>query len=81
MYVKCMLWSEAGDVAVALAAVDVMAAVDVTDLVGADTTVVADTGAVVMTVADVVIESQAQPPSEPKTSLTKTPLTAQSRAL
>ena len=53
--------------AVALAAVDAMAAPDVIDVVGADMTVVADTGAVAMTVADVVIASQAQPPSDPKT--------------
>ena len=66
---------------VALAAVDAMAAPDVTDVVGADMTVVADTGAVAMTVADVVIASQAQPPSDPKTALTKTPLTAQSQEL
>ena len=62
--------------AVALAAVDVMAALDVTDVVGADITVVADTGAVEMTVADVVTASQAQPPSDLKTALTKAPLTA-----
>ena len=70
-----------GDVAVALAAVDAMAAQDVTDVVGADMTVVADTGAAAMTVADVVIASQAQPPSDPKTALTKTLLTTQIRAL
>ena len=58
-----------------------MAAPDVTDVVGADMTVIADTGAMAMTVADVVIVSQAQPPSDPKTALNKTPLTAQSRAL
>ena len=62
--------------AVALAAVDVMATPDVTDVVGADLTVVADTEVVAMTVADVVTASQAQPPSDLKTSLTKTPLTA-----
>ena len=67
--------------AVALAAVDAMAAPDVIDVVGADMTVVVNTGGVAMTVADVVIASQAQPPSDPKTDLTKTPLTAQSRAL
>ena len=59
----------------ALYAVDAMAAPDVTDMVGADMTVVADTGAVAMTVADVVTASQAQPPSDLKTALTKTPLT------
>ena len=61
---------------VALAGVDAMAEPDVTDVVGVDMTVVADTGAVAMTVADVVITSQAQPPSDLKTALTKTPLTA-----
>ena len=62
--------------AVALAAVDVMAAPDVTDVVGADLAVVADTEAVTMTVVDVVTASQAQPPSDLKNALTKTPLTA-----
>ena len=62
--------------AVALAAVDAMAAPDVTDVVGADMTVVADTEAATMTVVDVVTASQAQPPSDLKTALTKTPLTA-----
>ena len=61
--------------AVALAAVYAMAAPDVTDVVGADMTVAADTGAVAMTVADVVIASQAQPPLGPTDSLTKKPLT------
>ena len=61
---------------VALAVVDVMAVTDVTHVVGADMTVVADTGSVEMTVADVVTASQAQPPSDLKTALTKTPLTA-----
>ena len=60
----------------ALAAVDVMAAPDVTEVVGADLTVVADTESVTMTVLDVVNASQAQPPSDLKTALTKTPLTA-----
>ena len=60
----------------ALAAVDVMAAPDVTDVVGTDMTVDGYTGSVSMTVADVVTASQAQPPSDLKTSLTKTPLTA-----
>ena len=60
----------------ALAAVDGMAAPDVTDVAGSDLTVVADTEAVAMTVSDVVTESQAQPPSDLKTALTKTPLTA-----
>ena len=71
-----MLLAESRDVAVALAAVVTMAAPDVTDVVGADMTVVADTGSVEMTVADVVTASQAQPPSDPKTALTKTSLTA-----
>ena len=62
--------------AVALAAVDVMAPLDVTDVVGVDLTVVADTEAVAMTVADVVTASKAQPPSDLKTALTKTSLTA-----
>ena len=62
--------------AVALAAVDVMADLEVTDVVGADLTVVADTEAVTMTVVDVVTASQAQPPSDLKTALTKTLLTA-----
>ena len=70
-----MLWAEAGDVAVALAAVDVMDAADVTDVVAADLTAVADTEAVTMTMVDMVTASQAQPPSELKTALTKTPLT------
>ena len=60
----------------ALAAVDVMAAADVTDVVVADLTAVADTEAVAITVVDVVIASQSQPPSDLKTALTKTPLTA-----
>ena len=62
--------------AVALAAVDVMAVPDVTDVVGADLTVVADTEAVKMTMVDVVTASQAQPPSDLKTVLTKTLLIA-----
>ena len=62
--------------AVALAAVDVMAAADVTDVLAADLTAVADTEAVEMTVVDVVNSSQAQPPSDLKIDLTKTPLTA-----
>ena len=61
--------------AVALAAVDAMATPDVTDVEGTDMTVAADTGAVKMTVADVVIASQAQPPSGPIDALTKKPLT------
>ena len=68
--------SEAGDVAVALAAVDVMALADVTDVVATDLTAVADTEAVAMTVVDVVTASRSQPPSDLKTALTKTPLTA-----
>ena len=63
--------------AVALAVVAVMAAPDVTEVVGADMTVAADTRDVGMTVANVVIASQAQPPSGPTDSLTKKPLTAQ----
>ena len=59
-----------------LAAIDVMAAPDMTDVVGADLTVVAVTEAVAMTVVDVVTASQAQPPSDLKTALTKTLLTA-----
>ena len=62
--------------AVALAAVDVMAAADVTDVVAADLTAVADTEAAETTVVDVVSASQAQPPSDLRTVLTKTPLTA-----
>ena len=62
--------------AVALAAVHVMAAADMTDVVGTDMIVVADTEAVTMTVVDMVTAYQAQPPSDPKTDLTKTPLTA-----
>ena len=60
----------------ALAALDAMAVLYVTDVVGADMTVVADTEAVEMTVVDVVTASQAQPPSDLKTALTKTSLTA-----
>ena len=70
-----MLWAEAGYVAVALAAVDVMAAADVTDVVAADLTAVADMEAVAMTVVDVVTASQAQPPLDLRTALTKTSLT------
>ena len=62
--------------AVALAAVDVMAAADVTDVVAADFKAVADMEAVAITVVDVVTSSQAQPPSDLRTVLTKTPLTA-----
>ena len=62
--------------AVALAAIEMMAAPDVTDVVGAYLTVVLDTEAVTMTLADVVTASQAQPPSDLKTALTKTPLNA-----
>ena len=71
-----MLWAEAGDVDVTLAAVDAMAAPDVTDMVGADMKMAADTGAVAMTVVDVVTTSKAQPPSHLKTALNKTQLTA-----
>ena len=62
--------------AVALAAVGVIAVLDVTDVVGADLTMVADTEAVAMTVAYIMTASQPQPPSDLKTALTKTPLTA-----
>ena len=81
MAVKCLLWAERGDAAVALAAVDAMAAPDVTDVVGADMTVAAETGAMEMTVADVVVASQAHTPSGPTDDLTKKPLTMQNRAL
>ena len=64
------------NVAVALAALDVIAAADVTDVVAADLTAVAYMDAVAMTVVDVVTASQAQPPSNLRTALTKTPLTA-----
>ena len=60
--------------AVALVAVDVMSAVDVTDVVATDLTAVVDMEAVAMTVVDVVTASQAQPPSDLITALTKTPL-------
>ena len=60
----------------ALAAANVMAASDVTDVLTADLTAGADTEAVEMTVVDVVTTSQAQPPSDLRTALTKTPLTA-----
>ena len=62
--------------AAALAAVGVMSAADVTDVVATNLTAVADTEAVEMTVVDVVNESQVQPPSDLKTDLTKTTLTA-----
>ena len=62
--------------AVALAAVNVMAEADVTDVVAADLTAFADTEDVTMTVLDVVTAYQAQPPSDLRTALTKTPLTA-----
>ena len=75
MAAKCLILAEAGDVAVALAAVDVMAAVSVMDVVDVDLTVVADVEAVAMTVVDVVTASQAQPLSDLRTALTKTPLT------
>ena len=60
----------------ALVAVDVMAAADVTDVVATDLTAVADMEAVAMNVVDVVTASQAQPLSDLRTALTKTPLTA-----
>ena len=72
---KCLLWADTGDVAAALAAVDVMAAADVTNVVDADLTSVADVEAVAMTVVDVLTASQAQPPSDLRTALNKTPLT------
>ena len=72
---KCLLWEEAGDVAMELAAVDVMAVADVTDVVATDLTAVADTEAVAMTVVDMETAYQAQPPSDLRTALTKTPLT------
>ena len=53
-----------------------MSAADVTDVVSADMTAVADMEAVAMTVVDVVTASQAQPPSDLRTALTKTPLTS-----
>ena len=62
--------------AVALATVYAVAAADVTDVVAADLTAVADMEALAMTVVDVVTASQAQPPSDLRTSLNKTPLTA-----
>ena len=62
--------------ATALAALDVMAAADLMDVVDADLTAVADVEAVEMTVEDVVTASQAQPFSDLRTALTKTPLTA-----
>ena len=62
--------------AVALAAVNVLAAPDVTDVVGADMTVVADTEDVAMAMVYLVTASQAQPPSDLNTALTKTSLTA-----
>ena len=61
--------------AMELATVDVMAAADVMDVVAADLTAVVETEDVAMTVVDVVTASQAQPPSDLKTALTKTPLT------
>ena len=62
----------------ALTAVNTMATPDV---VGADMTVAADTGAVVMTVADVVIATQAHTPSGPTNALTKKPFTEINRLL
>ena len=64
-----------GDVAVALAVVDVMDVVDV------DLTAAADVEAVAMTVVDVVTASQAQPLSALRPALNKTPLTACSQTL
>ena len=72
---KFLIWAEAGDVAVSLAVVDVVAAVAAADVVTADLTAVVDTEAVSMTMVDVVTASQAQPPSDMRTALTKTPLT------
>ena len=62
--------------AVTLAAVDVMATADVADVAATDLTAVVDTEAMAMTAVDVVTAYQAQPPSELKTALNKTPLTA-----
>ena len=78
MAVKCLLWAEGGDAAVALTAVDAMAA---SDVVVTYMAVAADTGAVAMTVADVVIAPEAHTPSAPTNALTKTPLTARNPAL
>ena len=72
MAVKCLLWAEGENAAVALTAVDAMAKPDV---VGEDMTVAADTGAVEMTVADVVIAPQAHTPTAPTDALAKTPST------
>ena len=53
-----------------------MAVAYMTSMVATDLTAVADTEAVAMTVVDVVTASQAQPPLDLKTALTKTPLAA-----
>ena len=70
MAAKCLIWEEVGDVAVALAVVDVMDVVDV------NLKAATDLEAVAMTVVDVVTASQSQPLSDLRTALTKTPLTA-----
>ena len=53
-----------------------MAVVLVMDVVDVDLTAITDVEAVAMTVVDVVTASQAQPLSDLRTALTKTPLTA-----
>ena len=62
-----MLWAEAGDMAVELAAVDMM---DV------DLTAATDVEDMTVTVVDMVTTSQAQPHSSLRPALKKTPLTA-----
>ena len=64
------MWLEVEDVAVVLAALDVVYMVDV------DLTAAADMEAVTMTVVEVVTASQAQPLSALRPALTKTLLTA-----
>ena len=72
---KCLLWAEAGGVAMALAAVDV------TDVVDVVLTTAADVEDMAMTVVDAVTASQAQPPSALRPALTKTPLNARIQTL
>ena len=60
-----MLWAEVGDVAMALAAVDMVDVVDV------DLSASADVNTVEMTVVDVVNASQSQPLSDLRPALTK----------
>ena len=62
--------SRGGDMAVALAALDVV------DMVDMDLKAAADVEAVAMNVVDVVTASQAQPPSALRPALTKMLLTA-----